>query len=511
MAEKRNLLDEFEEDMMYDNKNPLENPMHQVVYFSPLAKIGSKIGKRVYRVGGGYKGANPRTIIRNDLSRRLEGGKYPFDILEEQTTNGTFPQKSLDDFVESFENVRSQRDYYNNQPLRVQGPGDILANGDVRQKQFLVNTGNMSPHLFGVDDWKKWYDAKMKSKEQGHKLGKIFFGQNQLERNVFGNVSKGFGFSTEPIPEGPYVFVLGNQNHVYSKKPNNPKRYPMSRAGMMDSVHPIRFMEDGTPVIDLNTWTHKSNIENIKKTGLVATDGADAVKYHKGTEGVWGSFDDNRPMQVNHENGVKVGEVLPDGTNYDMELLHSQIPQKTFNNMDVIHQGEYAGTKVDVVKPKPGSPEIIIEKDGNRSLKKIAIPSNLITHIPENKMRKDWVMKINGETTAPGFHPNKQLFGSLREFLEKTSPISSWINLSEKDMIDHALKNARDPEKAKKVLLDDYVYRMLGKAERKSYINRINELSRKDNTPYDLLKMSNEINSRAKRNMLKKFKNKKIF
>ena len=512
MDQERNLLDElYEDDELLYWKKPWDSEMHPAEYRSALAKVGSKIGKNVYKMGGGYNGASARDVIRNDLRKNHDGKNYPFAVLEKNKSKGLLKESDIEDFVKSFEDVRAQRDYYNNKPLKTQGPGDILANGTVEQKKYLIDTGNMGPRLFGVDDWKKWYDAKMSAKEQGRKLGKLFSEQNQLEKNVYGNLSKGYGFTTEPVPEGPYKIAFGNQNHVYTKRPEDPKKYPMDKDGLIVSGHPIHLLEDGSQVIDMYTWTPKDNIGSIKNTGLLGIDGADTKHYNLGTEGAWTAYSDEHPMGKNFENNVRIGEVRPDGKNYNMELLHTQVPLGIYNNMDVIHQGRSVGTKVDVVRPKPSSPKVALENNGERGFYKIAIPERFITHIPEDNMREDWVMELGGKTTPPGFHPNKKLYGSLENFLNETSGLTKWDKLNKKDKIDLALKNAENPEIAKKFLFDEYVYRLLDNKDKKAYIKHLDEISREKNTPYDLLKTRREIQDNAINFQQGTLKGKKIF
>ena len=90
-----NLLDRLAED--YQGTHPVE-------YRAPLAKIGRKIGDKVYSLGGGAKGVSARDIIRNG---RYNDGVYPFDVLEKQSPN------DLDEFKKAFENVRAQREAWN--------------------------------------------------------------------------------------------------------------------------------------------------------------------------------------------------------------------------------------------------------------------------------------------------------------------------------------------------------------------------------------------------------------
>lgn len=554
-------MDDIDNDDLYNRyKNPLNRP--NVVYRAPLMKIGKSVFGKAYELGGGAKGASARDIIRDGMKdskypyevlvsqrtkKRVDETKpwdfavadkntgeilgtvvsdtkkdarsslskikadnwIPgengdrFEIVENLKSNRrtASQQRDLDEFKKAFEDVRAQRDYYNNGPRRVQGDGDILANGTVREKQNLINTGNMGPHLYHVDSWDKWLSAKNASKEAGHKLGRLFAEQNQLERNVYGNISKGVGPKTEPVPGGPYKYALGNENHVYSRVPHKTEMVHMNLNDLQDAGHPIHYLENGNPIVDMYTWTHKDNIDRIKKTGYAASVGPDTKHYHPGAKGIWTSWEDNHPMQGNMINNVRLGEIGPNGENYNMELLHTQVPLNVFNNRPVIHQGKSVGTHVDIVQAKPGSPELIIGEGKDRRLEKVAMSPNYITHVTENEIRPDWVTDINlrygWRKTLPGFHPNKKYYGSLESFLAKTSPDKELSSLGTQEMADMAINDAKNPSKVKNYLFDKQVYKMIDDSKKKDYLKYIDGLSKKGLSPYDLSKVRDEIFNNA--------------
>lgn len=351
-------------------------------------------------------------------------------------------KRNLYEFKKAFEDVRAQRDEYNS----LIDKGDILGHyqdlaskkTNMKLKGALLsqetdiarkrgdNRRETAARTYGINDWNDFVNAKKASKEAGHKVGRLFAEQNQREKNVYGNISNGMKPSTAAVPEGRYKYALGNQNHVYSTSPDEPQNdwmnlYPEynGQPALTNSGHPIHWRKDGTPIIDAYTWTQIPNIEKIKKTGYLAVEGSDTENFHPGTKGQWTSDRDNTPMGKNYDNDMHVGEVGPNGENFNEELLHSRLPLSWYQNAPVIHQGPRGSSyNVDVIQARPNAPEVMIGEGDRRRLEKVATPAQFINHIPADKMRDDWTMGSNfdyNSQTIPGWHPNKPYVGYTTE------------------------------------------------------------------------------------------------
>ena len=488
-----NLLDRLAEE--YEGNHPVE-------YRAPLAKLGKTIGKKVYSLGGGSKGVSARDIIRinrNDFDK----GIYPYDLLENQ------PDKiDLDEFNKAFENVRAQREAWNTKYFKDDAlgyNGDPLATPKenlLNKKTYLSyeadkqNPRQTPMDLYGVFDWKDWKNAKDAAKQQGQKLGRMYAEQNQLEKNMYGNISKGLMPTTDKVPEGRYKYALGNQNHVYSDSPDDPEgstmplepNYP-GESALTNSGHPIHY-RNGKPFIDAYTWTQKNNIDNIKKTGYLAIEGNDTKGWHPGTKGQWTAEVDNFPMRFNYDNNVEIFKRGKNGETFNEDLIHSKIPLNWYQNAPVIHQGPRAyGVKVDVIQAKPGAPEVMIGEGATRRLEKVATPNQFLHHIPEDKIRKDWAPVWNIEM-LPGSHPNKEDLGNTKGFIMDVDgkyPFGSTINQRKK----LALQLANQDDKALSYALskidekdDTQLHKEAQKAFVEDYINR----SSGKRTPHDLVK-----------------------
>ena len=441
-----NLLDRLAED--YQGTHPVE-------YRAPLAKIGRKIGDKVYSLGGGAKGVSARDIIRNG---RYNDGVYPFDVLEKQSPN------DLDEFKKAFENVRAQREAWNTKYFKDDAlgyNGDPLATPKEKlqnKKTYLTyeadkqNPRQNPMDLYGVFDWKDWKNAKDAAKKTGKKLGRVFAEQNKLEKNMYGNISKGIGPSTTPVPEGRYKYALGNQNHVYSDEPGAPESDIMNLNDLQSSGHPIRYGKGGKPFIDAFTWTQKDNIDNIKKIGYLAIEGPDTELFHAGAKGQWTAGKNNVPMPTNYVNHVNIGEIRPNGENFNEELLNTRIPLDVYNNMPVVHQGRRWGTIVDVIGARPGAPEAIIGEGDRRRLEKVATPPQYIYHIPEEKMNPEWVMRRKYGLSIPGWHPNKKELEGVDTFLSTIDPGMDFSKFKDKDKVKTAIRLAKEPDAARRYL-----------------------------------------------------------
>ena len=543
-----NLLDRLAEE--YEGNHPVE-------YRAQLAKLGKKIGEKAYSLGGGAKGVSARDIIRNDIKGN-DVGVYPFDVLEKRRNNKrkdesmpwdyaiqskdggmlldsfnggtkadakeymaqlkakdiipkdaqlvsnvsssrqTAQQKrDLDEFKKAFEDVRAQRDEFNQRKYK----GDVLEFpfGKTRWQRVFHdqdNKGSKAAFMtYGVDDWNEWLSAKKAAKEAGQNLGRLFAEHNQREKNVYGNISKGLKPSTDAVPEGRYKYALGNQNHVYSVSPDEPQNDWMSlkpsydgQPALTNSGHPIHWRKDGTPIIDAYTWTQIPNIEKIKKTGYLATEGSDTKNYHPGTEGQWTAEVDNYPMDENYDNHVEIFKRGKNGETFNEELLHSRLPLNWFKKQPITHQGPRGwGVKVDVIHAKPGSPEVFWGEGKNRRSAQVATPAQFINHIPEDKMRKDWA-PVWKKNMLPGSHPNKDDLGGTEEFIfgmtgrdpsgtsvEEQKKAASMMANKDSYALQYALRNVDKSDKtelqrnADNAFLEDYVSRTSG--------NR---------TPYDL-------------------------
>ena len=420
-------------------------------------------------------------------------------------------KRDLDEFKKAFEDVRAQRDEYNS----LIDKGDILGHyqdlsskkTNMKLKGALLSQENdiarkrgdnrreTVARTYGISDWNDFVNAKKASKEAGHKLGRLFAEQNQREKNVYGNISKGLKPSTDAVPEGRYKYALGNQNHVYSASPDEPENDWMNlkpeyhgQPALTNSGHPIHWRKDGTPIIDAYTWTQIPNIEKIKKTGYLATEGSDTKKYHPGTEGQWTAEVDNYPMDENYDNHVEIFKKGKNGETFNEELLHSRLPLNWFQKQPITHQGPRGwGVKVDVIHAKPGSPEVFLGEGEKRRSAQVATPAQFINHIPEDKTRKDWA-PVWKKNMLPGSHPNKEDLGGTEEFIfgmTGRDPSGSSVEEQKKAAfkmanndsyaLQYALRNVDKADKtalqrdADNAFLEDYVSRTSG--------NR---------TPYDL-------------------------
>lgn len=121
-------------------------------------------------------------------------------------------KRDLDEFKKTFDDVREQRDEFNQRKYK----GDVLEFpfGKTRWQRVFHdqdNKGRKAAFMtYGVDDWNEWLSAKKAAKEAGQNLGRLFAEQNQREKNVYGNISKGLKPSTDAVPEGRYKYALGN-------------------------------------------------------------------------------------------------------------------------------------------------------------------------------------------------------------------------------------------------------------------------------------------------------------
>lgn len=551
-----NLLDRLAEE--YEGNHPVE-------YRAQLAKLGKSIGSRVYSLGGGAKGVSARDIIRKDIKGN-DVGVYPFDVLERQRNNkrkddrmpwdyaiqrkdggmlldsfnggtkadaneymaqlkakGIVPKdaklvsnvsssrqtaqqkRDLDEFKKAFEDVRAQRDEFNQRKYK----GDVLEFpfNKTRWKRVSHDQDNKGRKAalmtYGVDNWNEWLSAKKAAKEAGQNLGRLFAEQNQREKNVYGNISKGLKPSTDAVPEGRYKYALGNQNHVYSDSPDEPQndwmplepQYPGQDA-LTNSGTEIHWRKDGTPIIDAYTWTQIPHIDNILKTGYLAIEGADTENFHKGVKGHWTSNKDNTPMNLNYENGMEVGKIGPNGENFNEELLHSRLPLGWFQKAPMIHQGPRGSGSysVDVIQAKPGAPEVMIGEGDRRRLEKVATPAQFINHITEDKMRPDWIMgRPAGRVSVPGWHPNKKDDVNLNDLnIAFNQAYKNYIgNPKNREKANLLLDAMKNPE-MKNRLADYYkntAYSNVSAPEiiknsRQEYLNYLLE---KEQSPYDFI------------------------
>ena len=466
-----NLLDRLAEE--YEGNHPVE-------YRAQLSKLGKSIGNRAYSLGGGAKGGSARDIIRKNTN------EFPYDILKKKRdrqrvdpqndydfkiinkNNGdehkieVSSQNELDkkldlysaifntpkenlvvesnlknpnvalrnkfqkhDFDKAFSGVR----FYRNHDNYYEPAQDILNEPHLTKESYeaMVEKQNDKSRQHSANGWKRYVESRNASRDAGHELGKIFAKKNTLEKNVYGNISKGLKPSTDPVPKGRYKYALGNQNHVYSASPDEPQNDWMNlnpeyhgQPALTNSGHEIHWRKDGSPIIDAYTWTQIPHIDNILKTGYLAIEGADTENFHKGVKGHWTSNKDNTPMNLNYENGMEVGKIGPNGENFNEELLHSRLPLGWFQKSPVIHQGPRGSGQysVDVIQAKPGAPEVMIGEGDRRRLEKVATPAQFINHIPADKMREDWTMGSNFDYTSqtiPGWHPNKPYVGYTTE------------------------------------------------------------------------------------------------
>lgn len=413
-------------------------------------------------------------------------------------------KRDLDEFKKAFDDVRSQRDEYNS----LIDKGDILGHyqdlsskkTNMKLKGALLsqetdiarkrgdNRIETAARTYGINYWKDFVAAKKASKEAGQNLGRLFAEQNQREKNMYGNISKGLKPSTDAVPEGRYKYALGNQNHVYSASPDEPENDWMNlnpeyhgQPALTNSGHEIHWRKDGTPIIDAFTWTQIPNIEKIKKTGYLATEGSDTKKYHPGTEGQWTAEVDNYPMDENHDNHVEIFKRGKNGETFNEELLHSRLPLNWFQRQPVTHQGPRGwGVKVDVIHAKPGSPEVFWGEGEKRRSAQVATPAQFINHIPEDKMRKDWA-PVWKKNMLPGSHPNKEDLGETGEFIfgmtgrdpsgssvEEQKKAASMMANKDSYALQYVLRNVDKSDKtalqrdADKAFLEDYVKRTSG-------------------------------------------------
>jgi hypothetical protein len=409
-------------------------------------------------------------------------------------------KRDLDEFKKAFEDVRAQRDHYFNDGHEK---GDFL-NYPIKSAERkigfkaddVLNTSEKrAKNYYRVSSWQDWLDAKRAAKDAGQKLGRMFAEQNQREKNMYGNISKGMKPSTDAVPEGRYKYALGNQNHVYSDSPDEPQNDWMNLnpeyhgyPALTNSGHEIHWRKDGTPIIDAYTWTQIPNIENIKKTGYLAVEGSDTENFHPGTKGQWTAEVDNYPMDENYDNHVEIFKRGKNGETFNEELLHSRLPLNWFQKQPITHQGPRGwNVKVDVIHAKPGSPEVFWGEGKNRRSAQVATPAQFINHIPEDKMRKDWA-PVWKKNMLPGSHPNKEDLGGTEEFIfgmtgrdpsgtsvEEQKKAASMMANKDSYALQYALRNVDKSDKtelqrnADNAFLEDYVSRTSG--------NR---------TPYDL-------------------------
>ena len=399
-------------------------------------------------------------------------------------------KRDLDEFKKAFEDVRAKRDEFNQRKYK----GDVLEFpfGKTRWQKVFHDQDNKGIKAalmtYGVDDWNEWLSAKKAAKEAGQNLGRLFAEQNKREKNMYGNISKGLKPSTDAVPEGRYKYAIGNQNHVYSVSPDEPQNDWMSltpeyfgQAALTNSGHPIHWRKDGTPIIDVYTWTQIPNIEKIKKTGYLATEGSDTKNYHPGTEGQWTAEVDNYPMDENYDNHVEIFKRGKKGETFNEELLHSRLPLNWFQKQPITHQGPRGwGVKVDVIHAKPGSPEVFWGEGEKRRSAKVATPAQFINHIPEDKMRKDWA-PVWKKNMLPGSHPNKEDLGETGEFIfgmtgrdpsgssvEEQKKAASMMANKDSYALQYALRNVDKSDKtelqrnADNAFLEDYVSRTSG-------------------------------------------------
>ena len=414
MAEKRNLLDEFEEEMMYDSKDPLNNWLHPVEYAAPLANIGTKIGKNIIYgsvAHGAKKGKSARDIIRDEKSH-IGRTVHPVDVLYDIDAK----KNDLEDFVNAYDKIERQRAFRttpgqgtNRDYLEIRDADERISKmqryNESKSRGLLDNQAQMT---YGVPSWQEWLDAKKSAKEQGRKLGKMFAKYNQREKDTYGNISAGLGPKSDPVPKGAKIkYALGNQNHRYARNPAKIDE-AMTLSQLNDAGYRIRYLNDGTPVIDSYTWTQIPNIEKIKKTGYLAIEGDDTAVWHQGTKGHWTSNRDDAPMDSNYVNGAKIFGRGMNGETFNEELLHTRVPLKWYQKAPIIHQGDPGwGVKIDVIQAKPGSPEVMVGEGVNRKSAKVATPAQFIEHITEKQMRPNWAY-IFKKDMLPGSHPNKQ-------------------------------------------------------------------------------------------------------
>lgn len=427
-------------------------------------------------------------------------------------------KRDLDEFKKAFEDVRAQRDEYNS----LIDKGDILGHyqdlsskkTNMKLKGALLsqetdiarkrgnNRRETAARTYGINDWKDFVAAKKAAKEAGQNLGRLFAEQNQREKNMYGNISKGLKPSTYAVPEGRYKYALGNQNHVYSASPDEPENDWMNlnpeyhgQPSLTNSGHEIHWRKDGTPIIDAYTWTQIPNIEKIKKTGYLAVEGSDTENFHPGTKGQWTSDRDNTPMGKNYDNDMHVGEVGPNGENFNEELLHSRLPLSWYQNAPVIHQGPRGGSyNVDVIQARPNAPEVMIGEGDRRRLEKVATPAQFINHITEDKMRPDWIMgRPAGRVSVPGWHPNKKDDVNLNDLnIAFNQAYKNYIgNPKNREKANLLLDAMKNPE-MKNRLADYYkntAYSNVSAPEiiknsRQEYLNYLLE---KEQSPYDFI------------------------
>lgn len=465
MAEKRNLLDDFDDAYYNDSMNPLDNPLHPVEYRAALAKAGNKIGRKLYSLGGGSKGVSARDIIRKDADmfpydiikqkrdrQRIDPqNEYDFKIINKnngdehkiEVSSQKELEKKLDlyseifdtpkenivvesnlknpnaalknkfqkhDFDKAFSGVRFYRDHDNfYEPVQ-----DVLKEPHLTKESYeaLVKKQNDKFRKYSVKRWQDYVNARNASRDAGHELGKLFAKKNAMEKNVYGNIAAGNGAKHDPLHEGSTPkYALGNQNHVYSTEPDKTELYHMDIDMLQKSGHPIHYRKDGAPIIDLYTWTQIPNIEKIKKTGYLAIEGADTKGFHPGTLGQWTASIDSYPMDKNYENGVEIFKRGNNGETFNEDLLHTRLPLSWYQKAPVIHQGPKGwGTKVDVIQAKPGASEVMVGEGSSRRLEKVATPAQFINHITEDNMRPDWAPAWEKEM-LPGSHPNKERLG----------------------------------------------------------------------------------------------------
>lgn len=413
-------------------------------------------------------------VAKKDVKEKLkelkqsykDDASVDFQIVDNVKSNRQSVRKKrdLDEFKKAFEDVRAQRDHYFNDGHEK---GDFL-NYPIKSAERkigfkaddVLNTSEKrAKNYYRVSSWQDWLDAKRAAKDAGQKLGRMFAEQNQREKNVYGNISKGLKPSTSPVPEGRYKYALGNQNHVYSVSPDEPQNDWMNlnpeyhgQPALTNSGHQIHWRKDGTPIIDAYTWTQIPNIEKIKKTGYLAVEGSDTENFHPGTKGQWTSDRDNTPMGKNYDNDMHVGEVGPNGENFNEELLHSRLPLSWYQNAPVIHQGPRGSSyNVDVIQARPNAPEVMIGEGDRRRLEKVATPAQFINHIPADKMREDWVMSLNGGLSIPGWHPNKKDYNvTLSDMLYYGGPQKG--SMSDKESANALIEAVKKPEVVQKII-----------------------------------------------------------
>lgn len=466
---------------------------------APLAEKLTKIGGTKYIKKSNGKVAfntSPRDIIRNDI------GYYPYTIVERSVKNGrekapyllhngkgeTFVSEepinsfthpfafkkngelrkgySIEDnrsdfrkgFDDAFNAVRSSREMNESfDPLVIRH--NYANNERMPDLKTLMKDFNFRNPLTDMDSWKGYVAARNASREQGHKLGKMFAERNNLEKSAYHSISYGRdprvtdgvkdkyfkivdrrypnedpqvvnensiayyrdvvdsqgNKKYDVIPMEHPVYAFGGQNAQYLENSLDIDS-PQSAYEMRKSAKPIHYDKYGNPYVRGFTWTQTGNIPKITdpNSGYLATVGADTKNYHPHVKGQWTSEGWGNPMDKNYENGVRPGEVWR-SKNFDEQLLETRWPLKFYQKAPFINQG---GTqeRVTVMGAGPGAKDVhrpIVGKDGTAvgtTVDKVATPSRMITAHMEENMPSEWTMRdwSNGGHTIAGFHPNKK-------------------------------------------------------------------------------------------------------